>query len=253
MSAAAAKDRGLAEEVPGELTVATTRHAIVVALSRLAETLEAQPVQGAITVDGSVYHALARLCFLRGDQLGAIEGVVLTPPTDAPAVLREHIERVEAGSFRALTFDVVRNGAAMKLRCIVLPLVESRREVASPLPHIIELIEAHRKELAEDWHVDFKVNQELAAELGEPPATPDGLNGIWLKHVLEREEKSYHLQFGLATGDRMVSIQDRAITSLGVLEQEYQEALEQLKQGTDVQFSISIERGAFQKITLETP
>jgi hypothetical protein len=262
----AAKDRGLPEETPGELTVATTRHAIVVALSRLAEALAAQPVQGAIAVDGPVYHALARLCLLPGDQLMAIAGVVLTAPTDVPAVLREQIERVEAGSRSSLSFNVVRKGTAVKLTCVEVPRgtavkltcvevprAELRREVAIPTAHLVELIEAHRKELAEDGHIDLKTNQQLAAELGEPSATPDGLNGIWLKHVPDPEEKAYHLQIGLAPGDRMVSIQDKAITSLAVLEEVYQEAIEQLKQGTDVPFSISIERGAFQQITLETP
>ncbi len=253
VSAETAQGHGLADEVPKELTVATTHKAILTALSRLVEALEAQPVQDAVAVDGSVYEALARLCFLRGDQLVSIEGVVLTRLTEAPVVLRELIERVKTSSPRTLSFDIVRNGAPMKITCVALPLVESRRKVAVPNQQMVELIEAHRKELAKDWHVDFKRNRELAAELGEPPATPDGLNGIWLKDVPEREEKSYHLQFGLAEGDRMVSIQGRVIDSLGVLEEEYQEALEQLKQGTDVRVSMSIERGAFQNITLETP
>jgi hypothetical protein len=96
----------------------------------------------------------------------------------------------------------------------------------------------------------LQVNHANATGMGEPVDGPAGLNGLWLLGVKDPKLQAFRAAAGLASGDRILRMDDVEMTSLAGVREHLSQLTKELEQEAVATVSFDIERGEFQRLEL---
>lgn len=236
---------------PRRITVVTTRDTALAAFRRLYDALgEVAPGTGAGTgltiAEGASANALARLCIRAGDIVTAIDRAPVTGEADARAALEPFL-----GDFPpeiAPTVRLSRRGHDLTLAYRYEPPVALEENVTLTRDQALAALRLVRDGLNLHLSTILEVNHRHLAQIGEPLAGRERLNGIWLLSPSDPQEKRPLLEVGLAENDRITHINGQPVTSVAQLRQLVENGLQALEAGQASPVGLTVERGQLTRL-----
>jgi len=209
-----------------------------------------EPGHGLRVTDGPRREALARLCFQTDDRIVSLNEMGITGVPSAIQAIDEFLSAAADNQDVALAMTVVRAGCRLPVEFRFQPVIRTRTEIDMPREEALAALRLERETLDTNVSTILQVNHDNAKAMGEPVDGPDGLNGLWLLGVKDPKLKEFRSAAGLASGDRIMRIDEVAMTSLAGVRSHLSQLIEQLEQGAISTASFDIERGEFQYLKL---
>ncbi|NUM56909.1 MAG: protein kinase [Candidatus Hydrogenedentes bacterium] len=233
------------------MVVATTPEYAANAFAKLVDALAGQTIQAdAVAVDGPVYDALARLCVQRGDRLLAVNDTAVNAGGFLDAT-RSLAAALKASTPPAASIVLERNGARVTLKCQLIEPVSADIEQSVETATLRDYFTTLRRDEMVWKSVILDNLKDRAAEIGEPAADANSINGVWLGQSRDGSAKPHLLAFGLALDDRIVTLDGKRIVDYATIRELGDTVLAADKSSAGLQMQFEVERGQFQNVNVE--
>lgn len=206
--------------------------------------------EGLELVDGPVLDALARIGFQRDDHIVSMNQSQITDLATARQVLEDTVRNLEQTRATEIHIGLHRDGRILDMRMILQPRINLRQEKSLSFEAGLDFVRAFREALDRSADSILEISQERAVAMGESIVGSDGLAGLWLLEDSTFVGTKRYVQIGVATGDRIISINEEGISSLAGLIGRLEAILETLEGQGAVTLDFEIERGEFQHVEL---
>lgn len=229
-------------------------------LRRLREVLQqessdhavenAGTLPGFLLAPGGRANAMARLCFLPGDRILAVNGLPVANREETLDAIEKYLSLFSGAVSEPLSIRFIRNEKTAAMRTVWCEPSHFKRQVTIPRDQAIQILQWECMTLRQERENLLSACQEHARKAGEPVTTPGGLQGIKVFDTLDARERDLYLYLGVAVGDFIVRMDGVPVNDIDALLQAYETALHMLEEGNQCTVRWDIERGEFQRLEL---